>query len=212
MNHHITVALIGATSKTGKHLIDQLLTEGYTVKTLIRKPQNYTFTHPLLQIVEGDIKDLDTAHRLIEGCDVVLSSLGQLPGETLISSLAATNIISAMNTHNIKRYLFVCGLNIDVPGDQKSDLNKEKSDWMKRTFPEVVADKQLAYNIVAASNIDWTMVRLPFIKQTDERGTLAVSLEDCPGEQIYTSDLADFLVSQITNELYFKTSPFVASL
>jgi len=212
MNQHITVAVIGATGKAGKYLMKQLLKDGYTVKALIRKPEAYILTHPSLQIIEGDIQSIPAVQKLLTGCDAVISTLGQLKDEPLISSLAATNIISVMNEYGIKRYVFICGLNIDVPGDKKSEANIVKSEWMRSNFPVVVADKQRAFDIVAAGNINWTMVRLPFIIQTDEKGKLAVSMDDCPGENINTSDLAEFSVGQITATKYIKKSPFVASL
>lgn len=212
MNQHNTVAVIGATGKAGKYLVKQLLLDGYAVKALIRKPDNYTLAHPSLQIIEGDIQSTSAVEKLLNGCDAVISTLGQAKDEPLISSLAATNITTLMKQYGIKRYIFVCGLNIDVPGDNKSAANVVKSDWMRNNFPDVVADKQKAYNIVAASNVDWTMVRLPFIVQTDEKGKLDVSLEDCPGENINTSDLADFLIRQIHDSQYIRRSPFVASV
>lgn len=212
MNQHITVAVIGATGKAGKCLVKQLLRDGYTVKALIRKPDTYTLAHPSLQIIKGDIQNIPDVEKLLNGCDAVISTLGQAKDEPLISSLAAMNIINLMKQYSIKRYIFVCGLNIDVPGDNKSAANIAKSDWMRNNFPDVVADKQKAYDIVAASSADWTMVRLPFIIQTNEKGKLEVSLEDCPGENINTSDLAGFLISQIDDKEFIRNSPFVASV
>ena len=212
MNQHITVAVIGATGKAGKYLVKQLLQDGYTVKALIRKPDTYSFSHPSLQIIKGDIQSIPAIKKMLSGCDAVISTLGQSKDKPMISSLAATNITTVMKEYGIKRYIFVCGLNIDVLGDNKSAANIAKSDWMRNNFPDVVADKQEAYEVIVASNVDWTMVRLPFIVQTDEKATLEVSLEDCPGENINTGDLADFLIAQISDTRYIRKSPFVASV
>ncbi|WP_448698818.1 NAD(P)-dependent oxidoreductase [Mucilaginibacter sp. AW1-3] len=211
MNQHITVAVIGATGKAGKYLVKQLLQDGYSVKALIRKPNAYTLAHPELRVVEGDIQNIPAIKELLTECDAVISTLGQGKDEPLISGPAAINITTLMKQCGIKRYIFVCGLNIDVPGDGKSEQNIAKSEWMRSNFPVVVADKQKAYDIVTASDIDWTMVRLPMIIQTEEKGKLAISLEDCPGENINTSDLADFLISQIDDKQFIRKSPFVAS-
>ncbi|MGY0041522.1 NAD(P)H-binding protein [Pedobacter sp. NJ-S-72] len=82
---------------------------------------------------------------------------------------------------------------------------------MKTMFPVFVADKQKAYEILTLSNIDWTVVRLPWIEQTDERRGLIVNLQDCLEDLISTTDLADFLIDQITDTTYVKKAPFVAS-
>jgi len=212
MTNHIKVALIGATGKAGSYLLKTLLNQGYTVKALIRNPSSYNYLHPNLEIVRGDIKDLETANELIKNCGVVISALGQAKDEPLIASVAAQNIIKAMNKQQLKRYIFLTGLNIDVPGDKKSMKTVQASTWMKETFPVFVADKEKAFEIVKMSGLDWTMVRLPWIEQTEEVRNLTVSLEDSPGEKISTTDLAHFLIDQILETDFIGKAPFVASL
>ncbi|WP_367866387.1 NAD(P)-dependent oxidoreductase [Pedobacter sp. WC2423] len=211
MKQAIKVALLGATGKAGQYLLQELLNNGYQVKSLIRKPKNYTLSHPAMELVAGDIKDLTTANQLIDGCDVVISAIGQNKDEVLISSLATENIIKAMEKFKLRRYILLTGSNLEVPGDQKSDKNLTGTTWMKTTFPLIVADKQKAYEILTASSIDWTIVRLPWIEKTTERRGLVVDLKDCLEELISTTDLADFLIDQITDKTYIKKAPFVAS-
>lgn len=212
MDSPIKVALLGATGKAGKYLLNELLNKGYQVRSLIRNPEKYTLTHPAMEIIKGDITDKEAALTLLKGCDVVISVIGQPKDEPLNSSIAATHITSAMKAHHIKRYIFVTGLNMDLPGDQKSVATQQATQWMKQTFPIVVADKEKALKIVADSNVDWTLVRLPWIEETEERRTLTVNLVDNPGEKISTTDLADFLISQITDNSFLRKGPFVASL
>jgi putative NADH-flavin reductase len=214
------VAIIGATGKAGQYLVKELLPLDYQLRILLRgpldplpywlDPRSYPLDsgHPSVEVIMGDIADPATAKLLLEGCDVVISMIGQLKDEPLISYLSTENILLT----GIKRYIYIAGLTIDVPGDAKSAHNKEMSDFMRRSFPVIVADKQKAFELLSNSNIDWTLVRLPFIKQTDERGELAVSLEDCPGDHINTADLAAFLVQQITDRSYIRKAPFIASV
>jgi putative NADH-flavin reductase len=211
MKQAIKVALLGATGKAGQYLLQELLNNGYQVKSLIRKPKDYTVSHPALELVAGDIKDLTTAKQLIGGCDAVISTIGQNKDEVLISSLATENIIKAMEEFKIRRYILLTGSNLEVPGDQKSAKNLEGTAWMKATFPVIVADKQKAYEILTDSSIDWTVVRLPWIEKTTERRGLVVDLKDCLEELISTTDLADFLIAQLTDTTYIKKAPFVAS-
>ena len=211
MTQSIRIALLGATGKAGKYLLQELLLQGYQVKSLIRNPENYTITHPSMEIVKGDIKDLETARLLLKGCNCVISAIGQNKDEELISSLATSNILRVMEELDIKRYILLTGMNLEVTGDQKSPKNLEATNWMKTTFPVFVADKQKAYEILKESKIDWTLVRLPWIEQTSERRGIQVDLQDCPGELISTTDLAGFLIDQITAITYLRKAPFVAS-
>lgn len=211
MNIAIKVALIGATGKAGKHLLTELLHQGYRVKALIRKPLSYPISHPNLEIVAGDIKDIETTWQLLAGCNAVLSAIGQAPNEPLISSLAAENLIQVMTQYQISRYIFIAGLSLDMPDDQKSEANLQGSKWMKETFPVVMADKEKALDLLQKSDLEWTMVRLPWIEDTEERRGIKVSLQDCPGEKISTSDLAELLVQQLKDPNYIRKAPFVAS-
>lgn len=161
MNQHLKVALLGATGKAGGYLLTNLLRESYAVKALIRKPENYSFTHPMLEIISGDIKDINVARSLLEGCDAVLSMIGQKPDEVLISSLATSNILIAMQKYDIKRYILLTGITPDVPGDSKSEKVQQGSAWMRQTYPEVTGDKQKAYELLTGSSTNWTMVRVP---------------------------------------------------
>ncbi len=212
MDQKHIVALLGATGKAGKYILQELLNRGYALKALIRQPNEFTIAHPLLEIVPGDIKDLETARLLIKGCYVVIATIGPRKDEPLISSLSTLNILKAMNEFNIKRYISLAGLNLDIPRDHKSEANKAKSDWMRQNFPDAVSDRQKAYDILVESDIGWTMIRLPWIEQTDERRGLIVDLYDCPGEKISTTDLADFVIGQMEDVSYFKKAPFVASI
>ncbi len=212
MNQPIKVALLGATGKAGKYILRELLRQNYPVKALIRKPENFSITHPLLEIVKGDIKDFETARLLLSQCQVIISSIGPKKDEPLVQSLATTNILKAMEELHVKRYILLAGLNVDIPGDQKSNANQASSEWMRQTFPEAVADRQLTYDILSDSKTDWTLVRLPWIEQTVERRGLIVNLKDCLGEKISTTDLADFITKQIISSEYIRKSPFVASL
>ena len=71
---------------------------------------------------------------------------------------------------------------------------------------------QLAYRFLSKSKTNLALLKLPWIEQTEKRRGLIVNLRDCLGEKISTTDLADFLIQQITDTNYIRKSPFVASL
>ena len=209
MYSNIKVAIIGGAGKAGKYLVQALLAKGFHLKVLLRTTE---IIDPLVEVVKGDVKDLSTVRSLLQGCDVVISTLGQPKDEPLISGIATDHIITVMREFKITRYIFIAGITIDIPGDKKSAYTMEMSAFMKRSFPEVVADKQKAFELLQESNIDWTLVRLPFIVETATKGTIAVDPEDCPGDHINTVDLADFLVEQIFSKVYVRKAPFIANL
>lgn len=214
MKQNIKIAVIGGTGKSGKYLVKQLINQGFHIKLLLRNPENFQISNQQVEIVKGNVTNYVTVHKLIEGCQAVISTLGLgIPAsEPTIFNQSTVNIIKAMNELNVHRYIVTTGLNVDTPFDNKSQKTALGTDWMKKTFPVSTANKQSEYEILVASNVDWTVVRLPLIEQTDETSQISVSLQDCPGDKISATDLANFLIQQLSNEKYVKKSPFIANV
>lgn len=206
-----TIAIIGGTGKSGSYLVRELMRRAIPVKLLVRTSSPFETTNPLIELVRGDARDYEAIHKLLEGCVAVISTLGQPKGERSIFSDATGNILRAMKAHGIHRYLVTTGLNVDAPGDTKNEQARMATEWMYQNFPETTKDKQAEYELLAASDVDWTMVRLPRIIQTEEHFPVKIDLKDCPGEKISAADLAGFLVDQLSGEAYIRKSPFLAN-
>jgi putative NADH-flavin reductase len=213
MQQYTTIAVIGGTGKAGKYLVNQLIQRGFRLKLLLRNPEIFAIKSPLIEIIHGDVKDYHTVVSLLKDSQAVISALGmgKTPEQTSIFSQATQNIIQAMYKCNVPRYLVITGLNVDTPFDKKGTKSKFATDWMYTNYPKTTTDKQLEYNILAESNVDWTLVRLPLIELTDVANEVKISLEDCPGDKISATDLADFLINQLTDNQYIKQSPFIAN-
>jgi len=204
-----TIAVIGGTGKSGRYLVQKLLENNYSIKLLLRSPENSELQNPLIEIIKGDARDYHSITKLLEGCNVVVSTLGQPKGEKSIFSDVTNNIIKAMEYYQIKRYVVTTGLSVNTSLDHKNEKIKMATDWMYQNYPETTTDKQREYEILAKSNLDWTLVRLPLINLTDESFKTETSLQDCKGENISATDLGKFLVSQIDDETFIKKSPFL---
>ena len=55
-------------------------------------------------------------------------------------------------------------------------------------------------------------MRLPLIEQTDEMNDVDVNLADCTGDKISATDLALFLIDQISSDKYLRKPPFISNL
>ncbi|PZU87633.1 MAG: epimerase [Chryseobacterium sp.] len=202
------IAVIGGTGKAGSFLVKKLIEKGYQIKLLLRNPENFSNQNPLIEIIKGDARDYDSVNELIKTCDVVISTIGQPKAEKSIFSDSTRNVILSMNSSEIKRYIVITGLNVNTPFDNKNEKVKMATEWMYQNYPETTLDKQKEYELLTESNLDWTLIRLPLIIQTDESFETETNLYDCIGESVSASDLSVFLISQIDYETYFKKSPF----
>ncbi|MPT35196.1 MAG: epimerase [Flavobacterium sp.] len=207
----IKIAVIGGTGKSGKYLVQQLLKKGFSIRLLLRNPENYDTQNPLLEIVKGDVRNFESVLLLLQDCDRVVSTLGQPKGEPTIFSTATGHIIRAMRHYKLSRYIVTTGLNVNTPTDAKSDTVQMATRWMYDHFPETTYDKQKEYELLAQSDLDWTMIRLPLIRQTNESFPYHTSLTDCPGDFISTTDLADFVLQEMEQPRFIRQAPFLYS-
>jgi len=214
MKNNIEIAVIGGTGKSGKYLVQELLNQGYNFKALVRNPKNFKVENDLVEVVHGNVNDYKTVLSFIEGCEVVISTLGLgIPySEPTIFSTACKNIVQAMNELGLKRYIVVTGLNVDTPFDEKGPKSKFATDWMYTNYPKSTLDRQREYDLMVESELDWTLVRLPIIELTDNRKKKEASLEDCLGDNISATDLATFLIEQIEDESFHQKAPFLANV
>lgn len=210
MKNHI-IAVIGGTGKSGTYLIRELLANGYALKLLVRNPLRYTGSMEGVELVPGDIRNYHSALEVLKGCAAVISTLGQPRGEASIFSTASRNILRAMEVHGLKRYIVITGLSVHSRGDHKSEKVQRATEWMYTHFPETTLDKQVEQELLAKSTIDWTLVRLPLIIQTDEQFAIRIDLHDCPGDGISATDLSQFLVEQLSDKQYIRQCPFIAN-
>ncbi|MGO4879177.1 NAD(P)-dependent oxidoreductase [Pedobacter psychrotolerans] len=207
----LKIALIGATGKAGTYILKALLAQKFGVKALVRNPEKLQIHHASLEIVTGDVKDVEKVHTFIKGCDIVVSALGtgQPASEKTIFTQSTSNILTAMKAIDLKRYIVITGINIDSPADEKDAKTQFATQWMYDNYPVSTADRQKEYDLLIDSDLDWTLIRLPLIIQTDEQSAIGTSLVNCDGEQINAANLARFIIEQFGEKAFVKQAPFI---
>ena len=205
-----TIAVIGGTGKSGNFVVRELIRQHLPFRLLLRNATPYP--HAAGHIVRGDARDAHAVLELCKGCAAIISTLGQPRAEPSIFSQATRNVLAAMQTWKIKRYIVTTGLNVDTPLDKKGPMTQAGTTWMKEHYPETTADKQLEYEQLAASDVDWTLVRLPLIGLTENSAAITTSLQDCSGIGIHGTDLARFLIRQVEDATYLRHAPFLANV
>ncbi|WP_426483558.1 NAD(P)-dependent oxidoreductase [Flavobacterium sp. 2] len=206
------VAVLGGGGRTGKFLVDQLLNEGFSLKLLLRNPQNFEIQNSKIEIIQGDALDFESIQLLLKDCQAVVSTIGQRKDEPLVACTVTKHVLRAMKEQGINRYVLLAGLNIDTPFDKKSPKTIMATDWMKTNFPEIQEDRQKAYDLLVQSDVNWTQVRVPFIEFTDNSSEVVVNLEDCLSDKISAFDIAEFMLKEMTESNYSRKSPFISAI
>jgi len=205
-----TIAIVGGTGKVGRFLVQKAIENNYKVRILMRNPEKISNANYDIDVVKGDATNKDDIRNLLQGCDAVISTVGQPPKAEPIYSIVTDNIVSAMKEEGIGRYIVVSGAPVNAPGDKKDIFNKFIAIMMRCFFSKMMIDKQNELEILMKSDLDWTLVRLPLVKEGSPIGRTKESLKCVPGTKIDNMDIADFIINQITKEDYIQRCPFIS--
>ncbi len=103
--------VFGATGQTGRHFVSLALSEGHTVRTLVRNPDKIVVTSPHLELYKGSIGDIPAIDELVQGVNFVISMLGdaKLQRKDKINTAFVKKLIPAMRRQGVKRFLYQAG-------------------------------------------------------------------------------------------------------
>lgn len=205
------IALIGATGRTGRLVLHEALRRGHEVSALARTPDKLDSVAAQVRVVPGESTARASVDRLLQESDVVVSALGPTAREADLHSRTAAVLVQAMPVHGLTRFVGVSGAGIDVPGDRKGPRDRLISAAIQRLGGAVVQDKPREHQELAASSLDWTLVRPP--RLTDKPPTGRVDHHaHVPGRaaSVSRADLAAFLLDVVEQSLYIRQAPFVS--
>ncbi|MCM0004068.1 MULTISPECIES: SDR family oxidoreductase [Bacillus cereus group] len=205
------IAILGANGKVGKILVNEALEKGYQVKILTRNSTNTEKINENIETIIGDARNFSTIQDLLQGCSAVINAVGQPKNESYIFSTVTKHILEAMKESKIKRYILISGGSLNVTGDQKGIVNKIGATLFKLFLPKMMQDKYKELQIIQNSEVDWTIVRLPFVIEGNGIGSIKESLVDMPGIKIQNGDIAPFVIKQINSDRYVGRCPFISN-
>ncbi|WP_332249118.1 NAD(P)H-binding protein [Paenibacillus zanthoxyli] len=75
----------------------------------------------------------------------------------------------------------------------------------------MITDKKKELALLTKSDIEWTLVRLPFVVEGSETGIIKENLTDVPGRTMTNEDIARFLINQIDDTKYVRRTPCISN-
>ncbi|MCQ4086542.1 NAD(P)-dependent oxidoreductase [Saccharibacillus sp. JS10] len=214
MNQSKLIAVIGGTGSVGRYVVSYALQKGYQVRMLARSVRSMQLPPEMaaqLSIVEGDALRFDSLRDLMQGCSAVINTFGRPPQEEPLYSKVTRQVLEEMERADIKRYIGVTGLSLKLQGDHKSIGGRVMSRMLRSLHPQFAQDRLEELKVLQASAIEWTLVRLPVVKEGQGGCSIKANLDKMPGNRIYNGDVARFLVNQIEEDEYIHRCPFIGS-
>jgi nucleoside-diphosphate-sugar epimerase len=213
------VLILGATGRTGKHVLEQALLRGYHVHVLVRDKSKLSPDHGHLTLFEGSPADIGALDNAMKGCEAILSTLNisrvndfpwaglRTPGDFL-SSVMKT-IVELMPKHSIKRIIFTSAWGVaetrkDIPGwfrwfIEHSNIRYPYDDHAKQE------------ELLKQTSLQWTAVRAVGLTNSKNNKEVMVSLNNHPRPKILISrrHVAAFMLDTLEKNSYIGEMPVV---
>ncbi len=212
------LALFGGTGRTGRHVLEQALAAGWSVRALARRPEVLR-PHPLLTVVAGDLADpdhgarVDAVERVIAESDAVVSVIGHVKGSPDDLQTAATRlIVDAMRSNGVRRIVSLSGGGVRYPErDQPKLADRVIRGLLSVLQPTVLRDAEQHVTVLRGSGLDWTVARGPVLTDAPRTGSYRVGWVGVDAStKIGRADLAEFLLAEVGDDRRIGQLPFVS--
>lgn len=202
------IALFGATGGTGRQIVTQALEAGHIVQALVRDPARLPVQHPHLHLITGNVLDPDAVERTITGADAVIVSLGNTANNPdWIVSEGTKVIVAAMHKLGVRRLIVISSLGV---GDSRDQVPTFFKVLMKTALKKPMEDKERQEQIVAASGLDWTIVRPGGLTNGPRTGRYRAGLDrSIVAGQVSRADVAEFVLRQLDDMTYRHKAPAI---
>ncbi len=209
------LALFGATGSTGLHIIEEALKQGYVLSVYTRDAKKLAALAGKVEVVVGDLQDRDAIAKCIQGADAVISALGpnsfKVEGDRPVMH-GLSNIMTAMRQLGVRRLLQVSTASYRAPQDGFALNSLAGVLFFKVMVRKAYDDIRATGALIANSDLDWTLVRIPFLKDGPANGKIDVGWYGRTklGSKLSRGNLAEFLVQQITDKKFVRAAPGIA--
>ena len=209
------IAILGSTGFLGKVLLEKALDAGYQVRTLVRNPDKLGEFKDRVEFIQGNVFQANDIEETVLGTEAVLSTVGppqRNPGDPAKYEQAMKDLVAAMDNHKIKRLIHVGGSVHRGGEDENWTVGRRLLRLMLVLVwkPGLVA-KQLEWEVLKGSNLDWTLVRPPHIIKGKAFGKVSADEKNLSRTNVNVEDLADFILAQIDSKNWIRKAPLVAT-
>ncbi len=207
------LTIFGATGRTGQQLIEQALLAGHTITILVRDPAKVRIDHPGIKVLIGDINNAEQVEQAITGAEAVISVLGPTRNKPTFEVAAGTEVIlSAMKRLGVRRLILSTGAGIADPQDAPGLVDHLIKFLLKNISRYIYEDMEQVVSKVRATDLDWTIVRVPMLSDSPHSGRIRVGyVGKGVGMRIGRADLADFMLWQLSDNSQVHAAPAISN-
>ena len=205
VSQKMTVAILGASGATGRHLVSTALDRGHRAVAFVRRPGAFAPRDGLTEVVWPEVTDAAALTRALPGAGAVISALGGAgKGPTTVCTDGVRSAVTAMRTTGVTRLIAVSAHGVLETHDRSL---YSRAVWAG--VAERMRDKETMEPLITASGLTWTIVRPPKLSDHQATGKFAVGT-DLPirvWSSVGRADLAAFLIDEALTPRYERAHP-----
>jgi putative NADH-flavin reductase len=208
-----TITVFGASGKSGRLVVQEALAAGHTVRAFVRSPDKLALRHERLTIIQGDATDARAVADAIRGADAVISALGPTRGAPKDAmQRAAAHIVAGMRQHRVRRLVAITGAGVRDARDRPKLVDHVFRTLLQLVSADVLRDSEAAAAAIRASDLDWTIVRVPRLVDGPASGRARVGyVGRDSGVQVARGDVAAFMLGQLEQREHVRAMPMLSS-
>ncbi len=169
------ILVIGAAGRTGRHIVEQALGHGHTVRAMVHSTE-LSVSHERLEIVRGDVLDFDAVNSAVEGVDGVAFAAGSGGGRDVrVFSDGIANVLHAMAAHDVSALVAISAAGVFARKDRRMAMGFRT--MIATVLKPVYDDLERMEQRIAASGTSWTIVRPVGLSDTPATGHYRLSLD-----------------------------------
>jgi uncharacterized protein YbjT (DUF2867 family) len=169
------IAVIGASGRTGAHVMEQGTDLGHRMRAVVRDPDKLSTVldddiEDASEVVEADVRDEAALLRALEDVDGVVfcvSTAGDPTGRILREGMRSC--LAAMELVGVSRIVAVSASGHTSDGDDPFARFLAKP-LLRRLLGRAFADMRAMEDLLRSSGADWTVIRPPRLTNWPERG------------------------------------------
>ena len=214
------ILLLGATGRTGKHVVDEAIRKGYELNCLVRDAKKINAANDKLKIFEGSPGDASDLERAIDGCQVVINVLNisrysdwpwsKLRTPQTFLSDVTKGLIRLAESHHIERI-------ISCSAWGAAETKKELPGWFRWIIDNsnvgyAYRDHERQEELLMKSNLPWTIVRPAGLLNFKKYQEVIESYNHVPKPKMTITRLtvAKYLVDAISNGGLIHKTPTIS--
>ncbi len=207
------LTVFGATGKTGKEVVKQALNEGHQVTAYVRTVSKIDSQHERLEVVQGELSELEKVRVAVQGADAVISALGPINNKPVTPLTEGMQVIViAMKQENVKRIVLATGAGVADPNDEPKFINHIISTVLKLMAGNVLKDSRGMVDTIKSSELEWVIVRVPRLTENPATGNIKAGyVGKGVGMQLTRADFAAFMLEQTQADSWLRQAPAISS-